>query len=142
MTAPAKPRRRRGAGPEAAVERQVIAAYRAAGITVYKLSQGFRPEPGGTRQTPGIPDLECWHAGRRLLVKHAVKTPAGEREHQRLLARKLISIPPKQMRRWHRAQAQQQYADLCARVGIPYARGGVSEALALLTSLGLLEARS
>lgn len=134
MTAP-----RLRAPTEAAIERQVIATYQAAGFVVYRLSQGFRKEPGGTRQTPGLADLECWHPGRRLLVKHETKTPAGEREMQRLLARKLISIPPKQMRKWQRAQAQQRYAELCRAAGIPYARGGVSAALALLTTLGLLE---
>jgi hypothetical protein len=127
-------------GPtEAVVERHVIATYQAAGFVVYRLSQGFRKEPGGTRQTPGLADLECWHAQRRLLVKHEVKTPAGEREMRRLLGRKLISIPPKQIPKWQRAQAQYRYAELCRAAGIPYARGGVPAAIALLQTLGLLE---
>lgn len=37
------------------VERRVIALYTAAGCAVYKLSQGYRGERGGTRQTPGVP---------------------------------------------------------------------------------------
>lgn len=142
MRRPPLPRRsRRGPGPEAQLERRVIAVYEAAGFKVYRLSQGYRPEPGGTRQTPGIADLECWHPGRGILLKHEVKTPKGEQEHQRMLRAKVGELTPAKLRRLKRAQCQAAYADLCHRCHIPYARGGVDAAIALLGSLGLLETR-
>jgi hypothetical protein len=47
--------------PEAIVERDIVNFFRQIGCAVYKLSQGYRKERGGTRQTPGIPDLYVMH---------------------------------------------------------------------------------
>ncbi len=42
---------------EAAIQREIVKFLRGVGCAVYVTSQGYRKEPGGTRMTPGIPDL-------------------------------------------------------------------------------------
>lgn len=145
---------------EAAVEREVIATYRLHGGEVYVLSQGFRgirqldgsvrSDPRGTRQTPGLADLEVffhrtcfrtvpggasWGAG--LLLKHEVKTHAGMLEHARMIARPIAEVTATLLKKYRRAQAQAAYEAHCHQCGVPYTRGGVPEALALLVTLGI-----
>lgn len=43
--------------PEAVVSRDVQALLKTLGFAVWSTEQGFRKERGGTRQTPGLPDL-------------------------------------------------------------------------------------
>ena len=43
--------------PEAVVSRDVQALLKQLGFAVWSTEQGYRAERGGTRQTPGIPDL-------------------------------------------------------------------------------------
>jgi hypothetical protein len=42
---------------ERAIQREIVDFLKAIGCAVYQTSQGYRKEPGGTRMTPGIPDL-------------------------------------------------------------------------------------
>ena len=42
---------------EREIQREIVTFLRTIGCAVYETSQGYRKEPGGTRMTPGIPDL-------------------------------------------------------------------------------------
>lgn len=42
---------------EAEIQRGIVKFLRTIGCAVYVTSQGYRKEPGGTRMTPGLPDL-------------------------------------------------------------------------------------
>ena len=43
------------------IQRSVVQYLRACGWTVWITSQGYRKDPGGTRMSPGIPDLYAVH---------------------------------------------------------------------------------
>lgn len=43
--------------PEAVIQRNIVKFLRTIGGAVWVTSQGYRKEPGGTRMTPGLPDL-------------------------------------------------------------------------------------
>lgn len=115
MRAVPRPKRTRPAPPlEKDVERRVIALYKAAGCVVYRLSQGYRSERGGTRQTPGIPDLyvigpEGWGAWW-----HETKRPGGK-------------LRP----------AQAEFRRVCQRNGLGHVVGGVAETEQWLVEQGL-----
>jgi hypothetical protein len=47
---------------EKEIQRQIVHYLRLKGWTVWQTSQGYRSAPGGTRMTPGLPDLYCLHA--------------------------------------------------------------------------------
>lgn len=51
------PSRGRGRRPEATVSAEIREFLAIIGCACYSLEQGWRKDPGGTRQTPGIPDL-------------------------------------------------------------------------------------
>lgn len=72
-TAPRRKRER----PEALIQASIVAALKRAGFAVYSTSQGYRDAPGGTRCTPGLPDLYavCPKAGLAIWVE--VKVPGG-----------------------------------------------------------------
>jgi len=65
---------------EKEVQRRVVALYKSAGCFVYVLSQGYRHERGGTRQTKGLPDLYVFPPGCSLALPwwHEVKRPGGK----------------------------------------------------------------
>ena len=42
---------------EAQIQREIEKFLRTLGAAVYSTSQGYRKDPGGTRTSPGIPDL-------------------------------------------------------------------------------------
>ena len=42
---------------EAAIQREIVKFLRMIGGAVWVTSQGYRKDPGGTRMTPGLPDL-------------------------------------------------------------------------------------
>jgi hypothetical protein len=46
---------------EREIQKGIIQYLRAGGWTVWNLSQGYRGAPGGTRQSPGLPDLYAVH---------------------------------------------------------------------------------
>lgn len=96
---------------ETKVQRDVVQLYRRIGCVVYIVGANLRPQVG---QTPGIPDLEVWHRGRRLFWKHESKTPTGE-----------PSI------------AQREYGELAQWCGVPVVTGGLHEALEFLRERGL-----
>jgi hypothetical protein len=142
-------------GPEDREQRAVKQVYALVGAIIYDLSQGYRPEPGGTRQTPGLPDLFGFlptGETARLQVSfqqkspvfthttlfwHEVKTEAGLKEHHRLLEIPYYQLKKSQVKKWHRAQAQRAFRERCEERSIPYAIGGVDAAKALLLKLGL-----
>ena len=51
------PGRRRGRSPEAQVSADIRSFLAMMGMACYSLEQGYRKEPGGVRQTPGLADL-------------------------------------------------------------------------------------
>lgn len=63
--------------PEAIVQKHIIELMRdKMGFACWETSQGYRKERGGTRMTPGIPDLIFAGNGYTLFVE--VKTPKGK----------------------------------------------------------------
>ena len=42
---------------ERQIQREIVAFLRQIGCSVWDTSQGYRRDPGGTRMTPGLPDL-------------------------------------------------------------------------------------
>ena len=71
------PKKKRGR-PEAEIQAGIGAMLKAAGFAVYSTSQGYRPEGGGTRTTPGIPDLYAIHPHKGLAIWVEVKAPDGK----------------------------------------------------------------
>lgn len=122
---------------EAALELQVSALFTAAGGAVYKCSQGYRKERGGTRMTPGLADLEIFFPAIGRLAKFEVKTTEGLRDHERLIELTLNEIPKSKARDWQRAHAQASYRRRCEATATPYGIGGMHEARELLLRLGL-----
>lgn len=129
-------------GPEAALELQVRSLFTIVGGVVKVFSQGYRPDPGGTRQTPGIADLEIFFPQVRKFAKFETKTLEGLREHFKLLLLPLHQVRSSQLKHWKRAQAQAEYRALCMRTGIPYGIGGIAEAKTLLMDVGLAKQES
>lgn len=132
---------------ESEVQRLVTIVFRAAGGVVYDLSQGVRgkKEPGGkwnaqggTRQTPGLPDLRVFFPRLGICGDFEVKTPEGERLHQKMLSAPAGTIKAYQLKNYQRAMAQDQYEQHCKSCHHPYARGGAAEAAAWLRSLGII----
>lgn len=68
---------------EAQISREIQRFMKQVGFGVWSVEQGFRKERGGTRQTPGIPDL--WIMGHGLGVWVEVKTPKGKLRESQLL---------------------------------------------------------
>ena len=100
------------------MERDVVAFFRQIGCAVYKLSQGYRKERGGTRQTPGIPDLYVMHPdipGGSLWIE--VKAERGKP-----------------------SPAQLAFADECIACGVSYLLAkSVDEAWQYAVAIGLIE---
>lgn len=71
---PPPPKRRRGQ-PEAVLSQKIQAYLTLAGYHVTTTEQGYRRSPGGTRMTPGIPDLYIRGHGFREWVE--LKTTKG-----------------------------------------------------------------
>lgn len=105
---------------EKATQRRIVQLFTACGGVVYNLSQGYRKEAGGTRQTPGLPDLYVFFARRYSWDRclwWEVKRPGGKRTEQQL-----------------------RFAAHCAGAGIPYGFGGFDEAMGLMARWGLVRA--
>ena len=67
---------------EAQISREIQDFLKMLGFWVWSTEQGFRKERGGTRQTPGIPDLIVMGHGRHFYVE--VKNEKGKlRESQK-----------------------------------------------------------
>jgi hypothetical protein len=104
--------------PEAIVERDIVNFFRQIGCAVYKLSQGYRKERGGTRQTPGLGDLYVMHPdipGGSLWVE--CKAERGKP-----------------------SPAQLAFADECVACGVSYLLAkSVDEAWEYAVAIGLIE---
>lgn len=61
---------------EAEISREIVDFLKMLGFAVYSTEQGYRKERGGTRQTPGIPDLIVIGHDQFTFVE--VKTPKGK----------------------------------------------------------------
>ncbi len=73
---------RRPEAPELVEQRAGVRWLRWCGFEVAELSQGYRAERGGTRQTPGLPDVYAMHPKGHACWWEA-KSPEGrERESQ------------------------------------------------------------
>lgn len=67
---------------EAKISREIRDLLQMVGFAVWSTEQGYRKDPGGTRQTPGIPDLIVLGHGVCLFVE--VKSSRGRlRESQK-----------------------------------------------------------
>lgn len=119
---------------EQALERDCVALLHQTGWKVYRFSQGYRPAKGGTRQTPGIPDLYAIHRGKRLTLWVEVKPADKMREAERLLLRH--NIPAYLDKDYRRAVAQQIFGEQMHAIGQPYCYGGLPELMAELARLG------
>lgn len=101
---------------ESETQRALVALFMACGGIPYSTSQGYREDPGGTRCSPGIPDLYVFVPRRNLGFWWEVKRPSGKRT-------------------W----AQIGFAQYCTACGIPYGWGGVEEAKSFLEYRGLMK---
>lgn len=100
---------------EAQISREVAELLRMFGFAVWSTEQGYRKERGGTRQTPGIPDLIVIGEGRLLFVE--MKGPKGR------------------LRR-----SQKVFRDECEANGIAWRMWrSVGEAKDWLTEIGVVE---
>jgi len=120
---------------EAQVQRKVTAYLDLMGFWVYSTSQGYRPDPGGTRMTPGLPDLVVFLPQRLGVGFFEVKTPAGQKEMDRMLALDPLAVKPSQRKKWQKAHHQHLFGVRCQGAGIPYARGGLTEAIAWASAI-------
>jgi len=76
--------------PEARISKDIREVMGQAGFVSWSLEQGYRKEAGGTRQSPGVPDLIFAGHGRTLWVE--VKTEKGRLTiHQKYFADRWIS---------------------------------------------------
>ena len=112
---------------EAVVQREVIVYLRLKGCTIYSTSQGYRVEPGGTRMTPGIPDLLVWFPDGRM-GWFEVKPHDGQLLYNRLVTKEAKDVNASSLKDWKRVQAQEVFARRCVLGGVPYGRGGLAEA--------------
>lgn len=64
---------------EAKISREITDFLKLIGHVVYSTEQGYRPARGGTRTTPGIPDLLVFGTGPELpFFFIEVKAPGGK----------------------------------------------------------------
>jgi hypothetical protein len=61
--------------PEAMVQRDITQFLKKLGCAVYSTSQGYRKDRGGTRTSPGIPDLIVLHPDAWTFAE--LKVPKG-----------------------------------------------------------------
>lgn len=116
-------------------QREMVALLGSLGWRVYSLSQGYRKERGGTRQSAGLPDIFCFCPAKRLTLWIEVKPPKEAQRMAKLLAR-TGPIPKSYANDLKRARAQAQFRHLCEATGQPYCYGTLPELLVVLRSLG------
>lgn len=121
---------------ETEVQRSIVRLLTGLGWVVYSTSQGYRKEAGGTRMTPGIPDLWCFHPQRKLTLWVEVKPGHEARRLAKLLARPAHEIPASSARDVRRAVSQQRFGVLCTETDQPYAYGEEADVVAVLRTLG------
>lgn len=113
----------------------MVALLSSLGWRVYSLSQGYRKEKGGTRQSPGLGDLWCCHPAKRLTLWVEVKPPKEAARLAKLLSR-TGPIPKSYLNDLKRARAQATFRHLCEASGQPYCYGTLPELLVVLRALG------
>lgn len=64
---------------ESEVQAAIVQLAKACGAVIYSTSQGYRSAPGGTRCTPGIPDLMLFFPKRSHFLFWETKTRKGRR---------------------------------------------------------------
>jgi hypothetical protein len=62
---------------ESEIQREIVDFLRTVGCSVWQTSQGYRKDPGGTRMTPGIPDIFVMHESGAWTWAE-IKTPKGK----------------------------------------------------------------
>jgi hypothetical protein len=112
---------------ESVVQRDVVAYLKLRGCAIYSTSQGYRPEPGGTRMSPGIPDLLVWFPDGRM-GWFEVKSHDGQLLYARMASKQAKDVNASSRNDWRRTQAQAEFAGRCLVGNVPYARGGLAEA--------------
>jgi hypothetical protein len=121
-------------------ERKIDRLFESLGGIVCKLDQGYRKDPGGTRQTPGIPDRWVFFPRRSLSCWFEVKSPKGYRDHRALLA----NLQPKfksssaRWKKWLHAQRQHRFGEDCTRCNVFHGLGTHEHALTLMKRMGIL----
>jgi hypothetical protein len=122
--------------PEAALERDGIALLRSLGFVVYRLSQGYRAQRGGTRQTLGLPDVYALHPAKQIALWWEAKTPDRAAKTARLLARPPHTIPKSSVSAYRTGVAQREFGQRCRAANHPYAYGALDALVAELTCIG------
>lgn len=99
--------------PEATVQAAIKRFMDTLGFAAWDTSQGYRKERGGTRMTPGIPDMIFAGHGRTFLVE--VKTERGKLTPAQQLFRELWTANGGTSLVW---RSDLDAFDWCASVGI------------------------
>lgn len=120
---------------EGGIEKAGIDLLQRLGWTTYKLSQGYRKERGGTRQSAGLPDVWAFHPVKQLTLWWEVK-PAKEMARLEKLRTRKPPIPKSLVNDWKRAHAQHRFGQLCRQTQHPYAYGTVADLMDELRRLG------
>ena len=74
---------------EREIQKQIVKYLRLKGWQVWQTSQGYRSAPGGTRMTPGLPDLYCLNEVRQWILWIEVKRPGGKLRPEQAIFRNL-----------------------------------------------------
>lgn len=120
-------------------ERDIIQLFEAIGATSWKLSQGYRREKGGTRQTRGLADAYFTMPG--LAFWFEVKSPKGYLQHKQLVA--MAAPKPEWIRggtrhkAWQHAHEQEAFRQANIAAGIPSGLGDFKAAQSFLVQLRL-----
>lgn len=107
------------------------------GFVVYDTSQGYRAERGGTRTTPGIPDLILLHRDPALVLFFEVKPPKQAEAAKRLLELAPIAVTKGQVKAYNNARAQKAFGDLALLIAakspnVAYGYGSLPELAGIL----------
>ena len=105
----------------------IVKFFTQIGCAVQTTSQGYRKEKGGTRMSPGIPDLIVWlPSGKQGWFE--VKTDDGLALWAKLVDKPEHAVAKSQRDNWKRIQGQAAFARRCIDGGIPYGRGTLTDA--------------
>lgn len=100
------------------VQAAIVQLAKACGGVVFSTSQGYRKDPGGTRCTPGIPDL--------ILMFPRISRVRG------------YLLWETKAHRGRRTAAQVRFGDLCDECGLEYGYGGLEEFTERMKAWGLV----
>lgn len=103
---------------ERETQKAIVTLFKACGGIVYSTSQGYRKERGGTRCTPGIPDLWTFFPRLKRGLWWETKRPGGKPTAE-----------------------QVAFGTYCIENGVGYGLGGVEDAKRWLSFEGLLTER-